>query len=82
VQVREVRLEQKEKERRVWMLECSGKVQMVLLPVFVLVLALRRTVEERAESVAIGTAIGKEETKNALCFRVSVFLCLCDDGYV
>lgn len=53
------------------MLECSGKVQMVLLLVFMLVLALRRAVEERAERVAIGTAIGMEETK-MLC--VSVFL--------
>ncbi|WVZ11950.1 hypothetical protein V8G54_016480 [Vigna mungo] len=79
-QVREVRLEQKEKERRVWMLECSGKVQMVLLLVFMLVLVLRRAVDERAERVAIGTAIGMEETK-MLCVS-SVFLCLYDDGYV
>jgi len=41
------------------MLECRGKVQVVLLLVFVL--ALRRAVKERAERVGIGTAIGKEE---------------------
>jgi len=43
------------------MLECSGKVQVVLLLVFVFVLALRRAVKERAERVGIGTAIGKKE---------------------